>query len=62
MCYISTNPSETGMRYSIEDPDGIICEIEVSQGSVHFLQRYDFRGKRNEILALLRDRLSATDL
>ena len=62
MCYINTNPTETGMRYSIEDPDGIICEIEVIQGSVHFLQRYDFRGKRNEILALLRDRLSATDL
>jgi hypothetical protein len=62
MCYVSTNPTETGMRYSIEDPDGIICEIEVSQGSVHFLQRYDFRGKRGEILALLRDRLSTTDL
>ena len=62
LCYISINPSETGMRYSIEDPDGTICEIEVSQGSVHFLQRYDFRGKRNEVLALLRDRLSATDL
>jgi hypothetical protein len=62
LCYISTNPTETGMRYSIEDPDGTICEIEVSQGSVHFLKRYDFRGKRNEVLALLRDRLSTTNL
>ncbi|MFX0168027.1 MAG: hypothetical protein ACFE89_01610 [Candidatus Hodarchaeota archaeon] len=61
-CYVSTNPTETGIRYTIEDPDGTICEIEVSQGSVHFLQRYDFRGKRNEILALLRDRLSTANL
>ncbi|MFW9831552.1 MAG: hypothetical protein ACFFD8_07230 [Candidatus Thorarchaeota archaeon] len=62
MCYISTVTVEEGTRYTIEDPEGIICQIDVTQGSVHFLQRYDFRGKRKEILALLRDRLAAADL
>lgn len=62
MCYISTLKIEEGTRYTVEDPDGIICQIDVDQGSVHFLQRYDFRGKRKEILSLLRNRLAAADL
>ncbi len=62
MCYVSATKIEDGTRYSIEDPDGIICQVEVSQSSVHFLQRYDFRGRRSDILGLLRDRLAAADL
>ncbi len=62
MCYVSVMKIEEGSRYSIEDPDGIICQVEVSQSSVHFLQRYDFRGRRNDILGLLRDRLASADL
>lgn len=62
MCYVSATKIDEGTRYSIEDPDGIICQVEVSQSSVHFLQRYDFRGRRNDILGLLRDRLAAADL
>jgi hypothetical protein len=62
LCYISKSPVEDGFRYIVEDPDGTICELEVKQGSVHFLQRYDFRGKRKEILSMLRDRLAAADL
>jgi len=62
MCYVSTTKIEEGTRYTIEDPNGIICQIDVTNGSVHFLQRYDFQGKRKEILALLRDRLAAADL
>jgi hypothetical protein len=62
MCYVSATKIQEGTRYSIEDPEGIICQIEVTHGSVHFLQRYDFRGRRNEILGLLRDRLAAADL
>ncbi len=62
MCYVSATKIENGTRYSIEDPEGIICQIEVSQGSVQFLQRYDFRGRRNDILGLLRDRLASADL
>jgi hypothetical protein len=62
MCYVSATKIEEGTRYSIEDPEGIICQIEVSHGSVHFLQRYDFRGRRNDILGLLRDRLAAAEL
>lgn len=62
MCYVSVTKIQDGTRYSIEDPEGIICQIEVSHGSVHFLQRYDFRGRRNDILGLLRDRLATADL
>ncbi len=62
MCYVSATQIEEGTRYTLEDPDGIICQLEVSQGSVHFLKRYDFRGKRSEILARLRDRLAAASL
>ncbi|MHA2406302.1 MAG: hypothetical protein ACXACH_06080 [Candidatus Hermodarchaeia archaeon] len=62
MCYVSVTKMDEGTRYSIEDPEGIICQVEVSQNSVHFLQRYDFRGRRNDILGLLRDRLAAADL
>jgi hypothetical protein len=62
MCYVSATKTEEGTRYSIEDPKGIICQVEVSQNSVHFLQRYDFRGRRNDILGLLRDRLAAAEL
>ncbi len=62
MCYVSATKIEEGTRYSIEDPDGIICQLEVRNGSVHFLQRYDFRGRRNDILGLLRDRLAAANL
>jgi hypothetical protein len=62
MCYVSATKIEDGTRYSIEDPDGIICQIEVANGSVHFLQRYDFRGRRKDILGLLRDRLATADL
>jgi hypothetical protein len=62
MCYVSATKTDEGSRYSIEDPEGIICQVEVSQNSVHFLQRYDFRGRRNDILGLLRDRLAAADL
>jgi hypothetical protein len=62
MCYVSTTQIEDGTRYTLEDPDGIICQLEVSQGSVHFLKRYDFRGKRKEILARLRNRLEAASL
>ncbi|MFX1317498.1 MAG: hypothetical protein ACFE9D_00050 [Promethearchaeota archaeon] len=62
MCYVSATKIENGTRYSIEDPEGVICQIEVSQGSVQFLQRYDFRGRRNDILGLLRDRLASADL
>lgn len=62
MCYISVMATDEGSRYTIEDPDGIICQIDVSHGSVHFLQRYDFRGKRNEVLTLLRNRLASTNL
>ncbi|MFX1564851.1 MAG: hypothetical protein ACFFCH_02550 [Promethearchaeota archaeon] len=61
-CYVSATKIEEGTRYSIEDPEGIICQLEVSHDSVHFLQRYDFRGRRNDILSLLRDRLAAADL
>lgn len=62
MCYVSTTKIDEGTRYTIEDPNGIICQLDVTNGSVHFLQRYDFQGKRKEILALLRDRLAASDL
>jgi hypothetical protein len=62
MCYVSATKIEDGTRYSVEDPEGIICQVEVTHGSVHFLQRYDFRGRRNDILGLLRDRLAAADL
>ncbi|MFW9986737.1 MAG: hypothetical protein ACFFDJ_09255 [Candidatus Odinarchaeota archaeon] len=62
MCYVSTTQIDEGTRYTLEDPDGIICQLEVSQGSVHFLKRYDFRGKRSEILSRLRDRLAAASL
>ncbi len=62
LCYISRSSVEDGSRYTVEDPDGTICELELKQGSVHFLQRYDFRGKRKEILSKLRDRLDAADL
>ncbi len=62
MCYVSTTKIEDGTRYTIEDPNGVICQIDVTNGSVHFLQRYDFQGKRKEILGLLRDRLAAADL
>ncbi len=62
MCYVSTTQIEEGTRYTLEDPDGIICQLDVSQGSVHFLKRYDFRGKRSEILSRLRNRLAAASL
>jgi hypothetical protein len=62
MCYVSTTKIDEGTRYTIEDPNGVICQLDVTDGSVHFLQRYDFQGKRKEILALLRDRLAAADL
>lgn len=62
MCYVSATKIEDGTRYSIEDPKGVICQIEAANGSVHFLQRYDFRGRRQDILGLLRDRLAAADL
>lgn len=62
MCYVSTTKIEDGTRYTIEDPNGVICQLDITNGSVHFLQRYDFQGKRKEILALLRDRLAAADL
>jgi hypothetical protein len=62
MCYVSVTKIQDGARYSIEDPEGIICQVEVTHGSVHFLQRYDFRGRRTDILGLLRDRLAAADL
>jgi hypothetical protein len=62
MCYVSATKTDESTRYSIEDPEGIICQLEVSHGSVHFLQRYDFRGKRKDILGLLRDRLAAAEL
>lgn len=62
MCYVNATKHEEGTQYTIEDPDGIICEIYVKEGSVNFLKRYDFRGKRKEILTLLRDRLATADL
>lgn len=62
MCYVNVTKHEDGTLYTVEDPDGIICEIDVKVGSVNFLKRYDFRGKRKEILTLLRDRLATADL
>jgi hypothetical protein len=62
LLYVSVTPTEEGKRYTIEDAEGTICELEVTDGSVHFLGRYDFHGKRNEILNLLRNRLASADL
>ena len=62
MIYTTTKKQEDTTRFTIEDPEGTIAEIDVSEGSVHFLKRYDFRGKRKEVLSLLRDRLAAAEL
>ncbi|MFX1563162.1 MAG: hypothetical protein ACFFDP_07630 [Promethearchaeota archaeon] len=62
LCYVSVTKTGESKRYTIEDAEGVICELEVADGSVHFLSRYDFRGKRDEILRLLRDRLASADL
>jgi hypothetical protein len=62
LCYVSSAKGLAGTRYRIEDPDGVICELDVDQGSVHFVKRYDFHGKRTEILSRLRERLDAASL
>lgn len=62
LLYVSVTKTEEGKRYTFEDAEGTICELEVSNGSVNFLSRYDFRGKRDQILRLLRDRLASADL
>ncbi len=62
LLYVSVSETEDGKRYTIEDTEGTICELEVIGGSVHFLSRYDFHGKRDEILDLLRSRLASADL
>jgi len=62
LCYVSSAKGLAGTRYRIEDPDGVICELDVDQSSVHFVKRYDFRGKRSEILTRLRERLDAASL
>jgi hypothetical protein len=62
LCYVSSAKGIAGTRYRIEDPDGVICELDVDQSSVHFVKRYDFRGKRSEILTRLRQRLDAASL
>jgi hypothetical protein len=62
LCYVSSAKGIAGTRYRIEDPDGVICELDVDQSSVHFVKRYEFRGKRAEILARLRERLDAASL
>jgi hypothetical protein len=62
LCYVSSAKGLAGTRYRIEDPDGVICELDVDQSSVHFVKRYDFRGKRSEILTRLRERLDAVSL
>jgi len=62
LCYVSSAKGLAGTRYRIEDPDGVICELDVDQSSVHFVKRYDFRGKRSEILTRLRGRLDAASL
>ncbi len=53
---------EDSVLYSIEDSDGILCEVEVKGGSIRFLQSYNFRGKREDILALLQKRLASAGL
>ncbi len=53
---------EDSALYSIEDSDGILCEVEVKGGSIRFLQRYDFRGKRDDVLTLLQNRLASAGL
>ncbi|MFX1475721.1 MAG: hypothetical protein ACFFCO_09650 [Promethearchaeota archaeon] len=53
---------EDSALYSIEDADGILCEVEVKGGSIRFLQRYDFRGKREAVLTLLQTRLASVGL
>jgi len=62
LCYVSSAKGLTGTRYRIEDPDGVICEVDADQNSVHFVKRYDFAGKRTEILTRLRERLDAASL
>jgi len=62
LLYVSSMREGEKTRYKVEDPDGIICETEVSRDTVHFLKRYDFRGKRREILTSLRDRLTSAAL
>jgi hypothetical protein len=62
LCYVSSAKGIAGTRYRIEDPDGVICELDVDQSSVHFVKRYDFRGKRSEVLTRLRQRLDAASL
>ena len=62
LCYVSSAKGLAGTRYRIEDPDGVICELDVDQSSVHFVKRYDFHGKRAEILGRLRERLDAASL
>jgi hypothetical protein len=62
LCYVSSAKGLAGIRYRIEDPDGVICELDVDRSSVHFVKRYDFRGKRTEVLARLRQHLDSVSL
>jgi len=62
LLYVSSTREGGKTRYKVEDPEGVICETEVSRDTVHFLKRYDFRGKRKEILTSLRDRLASAAL
>ena len=60
--FCAVKQGEDSALYSIEDSDGILCEVEVKGGSIRFLQRYDFRGKRNDVLSLLQARLASVGL
>lgn len=60
--YCAIKRGEDSVLYSIEDSDGILCEVEVKGGSIRFLQSYNFRGKREDILALLQKRLASAGL
>jgi hypothetical protein len=60
--FCAVKRTEDSALYSIEDSDGILCEVEVKGGSIRFLQRYEFRGKRSDVLTLLQTRLASAGL
>jgi hypothetical protein len=60
--FCAVKRGEDSALFSIEDSDGILCEVEVKGGSIRFLQRYDFRGKREDVLTLLQNRLASAGL
>ncbi len=60
--FCAVKRGEDSALYSIEDSDGILCEVEVKGGSIRFLQRYEFRGKRDVVLTLLQNRLASAGL